>query len=133
HLQHEEVAVAVGVEVVDHLDDVALRVVDAGQIREAVEREARLRLEEPAHVDDGRRRNRGAGVVGARAREVADRVAEVTPEGGVDGGGVGRGHAAQAFAATAGFRTSQRSCWIFSWSLTSPSVSASGRGGQPGT
>src|SRR5439155_10089372 len=55
---------------------------------------------------------------------------EARLQAGMDRRGVQRRH--QAFAAD-GVRTSHRSCWIFSWSFTRPSVSASGRGGQPGT
>src|SRR3989442_15810361 len=129
-LEREEVAVRVGVEVVDDLDHVPLRVVDAGEVGEAVELEPRLRLQEAAHLDDLRGRDRRAQVVATRAREAADRAAEAGPQARVDGRGLERGH--QAFAAD-GVRTSQRSCWIFSCSLTRPSVRASGRGGQPGT
>src|SRR2546428_5032031 len=129
-LEREEVAVRVRVEVVDDLDHASLRVVDAGEVGEAVELEPRLGLQEAAHLDDLRGRDRRAQVVATRAGEVADRVAEARLQAGMDGCGLERGH--QTFAAD-GVRTSHRSCWIFSCSLTRPSVRASGRGGQPGT
>src|SRR5437870_1671996 len=49
-LQGEEMAVRVGVEVVDQLDHVPLRIVDAGEVGEAVELEPRLALQEAAHL-----------------------------------------------------------------------------------
>src|SRR5215510_11972879 len=92
-LQDEAMAVAIGVEVVDDLDHLALGVVDAREVREAVELEAGLVPEEPSHLRDRRRRDGGAGVVGAAAGELPHRVAEAHLQAGVDGSSVESGHA----------------------------------------
>src|SRR5437667_11499912 len=89
-LEREEVAVRVRVEVVDDLDHASLRVVDAGEVGEAVELEPRLRPQEAAHFHDLRGRDRRAPVVAARAGEVADRLAEACPQARVYGGRVER-------------------------------------------
>ncbi len=115
---------------VDDLDVALLRVVDAREVREAVEAERRIRLRERRDVPDAggidRRRR-----VHARALERPHDVAELLAESGMDAGGVEL-HQARTPTGSV-LRTIQRSFWIFSWSFTRPSVSASGRGGQPGT
>src|SRR6185369_7484020 len=130
HLQNEGVSQRIREQVVDDLDVPLLRVVDAGEVREAVESERLVVATERAHLGDARRIDDREGVR-AGAFEHTDRVPELLAQPRVDCRGVER-HQARTPTGSA-FRTSQRSFWIFSWSFTRPSVSASGRGGQPGT
>ena len=115
---------------VDDLDVPELRVVDAREVRETVEAQRRIGLAERRHLVDARRID-GGERVRAASFERADHVAELLAQPRVDARGVER-HQARTPTGSV-FRTIQRSFWIFSWSFTRPSVSASGRGGQPGT
>src|SRR5262245_57598726 len=132
--EDEPVAMRVREEMIDDLDDVPFRVVHPRLVREAVEAQRRIVAQEARDLGDLGGRHHYARVV-ARAGQLADGVAEAGAQLRVDAGRVLRRHGPRYARRPAGsvLRTSQRSCCIFSWSFMSPSMSASGRGGQPGT
>ena len=129
-------AVRVGKEVVDDLDPALVLVVDAAMVREAVEAQLRVVVQER-----GRSRRSSAAsttIDGSSAPSSTDHtLAEARSQALVDRAGVHREPSAgvdrQAVAGRRR-RTSQFSVHHLLLQLEDqPSVSASGRGGQPGT
>ena len=138
HLEHHPVPVAVGEEVVDDLDDVPLRPVDGGQVSQAVELEPGRLLQEARRPRRCDRPLHHGERVELRLGERPDRVAEAPPPAwrgspaGSSGLRLRRRAAGPPAAAVAPALVPALRC-TSSCSFRSPSVSASGRGGQPGT
>ena len=120
-----------GIEVVDHFEAVFLRVVvDPAHVREKIEAEFRILLEEAANLDDEVRLDQ-EGLHAVGDAPVQHPAAETLLYF------LAQSRAAHGYpttiASSDSFLLSTRDFWIFSWSRRMPCMRASGLGGQPAT
>src|SRR5262249_31791343 len=116
---------------INNLNFFFLGPVDPGQVRQHLELQVGIIAQKTTDLDDGLAIDQYVRLRNV-SLEVANLARKLLFQPGVDFFGVHAYAWAASSAGRDGF-TSQRSRIILSWMRNSPSVSASGRGGHPGT